>query len=276
MFKFDVVATIFSCLINEPITLYVYTVTTHPDCPSPTTWPIGHWTTFQKVMKCFMIVKCVSACPQPWIAVVRYIQMVENNVGSCLEPRRKTLIISVHVFLTAICIAGYLTRVVATILDLHKLANIIYMLVLLNHIVFLTCLVWSNTMMKRAIVDSAVKPSMLKPSNRNLKYDQELSKTIMVINVSFVITWLSENSVIIVETLFQIGAIDMAYSAFATVTKASMFLNLLFPFNGGFNSAVYLLRVKRLRRYYAKYLRCNKTTEEQQDISLIQTGNINL
>ena len=90
---------------------------------------------------------------------------------------------------------------------------------------------------------------------RQQKYEAELSKTIVIINASFLVTWLSENIAIVYMTLFQNDMIMMQYETYKTTANALLFLNLLFPFNGGFNSAVYLIRVKRLKRLINFYMK---------------------
>ena len=167
-------------------------------------------------------------------------------------------IVGVYVRFTVICVIGYNTRVIALIVDEIRIADITLTVVHVGHCFLLGCLICFNYLMLRFLAQTSKHRMKTNKQSSNRRYESEVTTMIAVINASFIVNWLPENTVTILMMIFKHGAIHMTFETFQQVMNVKIFLDLLFSFNSGLHSAIYLSQVKRFREFYVSRLPCAK------------------
>ena len=92
-------------------------------------------------------------------------------------------------------------------------------------------------------------------TSRTHNNENRLTKTILLVNFCFVITWLPNCVLGIYESLIDSNTVNASSDFVAIIKVAISYLSMGTYFNGGLNGFIYSVRLARIREFYKNAFR---------------------
>ena len=196
-----------------------------------------------KILYKVSIMGTVSTCMAVVVPVLRYIKIAKQ--ASCGTGQ---------VFIVVLTSTGILTRIVSRLVMVSMDESIGFKTAFLinqaGKMLLLIIILLVNFLLLKNVLQNAM------PKNsRSHKNELTLTKTIIITNVCFIVMWLPRVVCSYVGVLFSLELIEISYQTFQNFWHLRWWSALGVYINCAINALLYIVRIKKFRRFYWQLLR---------------------